>query len=64
MANAMKSGFLMITMTLLFVWIGQMTGGQAGMLIAFGLAIVMNGFSYWYSDKIVLKMYRAPTCIR
>jgi len=42
-----------------FMWVGYMFGGQNGMVMAFGLACVMNFFSYWYSDKIVLKMYRA-----
>ena len=57
--NAMKSGILMILMTVLFLLVGRMAGGQTGMIIAFGLAVVLNGFSYWFSDKIVLKMYRA-----
>lgn len=57
--NGMKSGILMILMTVLFLLVGRMVGGQMGMVIAFGLAVVLNGFSYWFSDKIVLKMYRA-----
>ena len=59
MLNTMKSSLLMILMTVLFIWIGKMVGGQGGMLIAFGLAVLMNGFSYWYSDRIVLTMYKA-----
>jgi len=46
-------------MTLLIVFIGNLLGGQQGMIFAFVLAIGLNFFSYWFSDKIVLKMYRA-----
>jgi heat shock protein HtpX len=41
------------------VAIGYLIGGQGGMIIAFGFAVVMNFISYWFSDKIVLSMYRA-----
>jgi Zn-dependent protease with chaperone function len=44
-------------LTLLIVWIGHFLGGQQGMVIAFILAMGMNFFSYWFSDKIVLSMY-------
>jgi heat shock protein HtpX len=54
--NTLKTGLLLIALTALFVWIGKLVGGQSGMLIAFGLALVMNGVSYWFSDKIVLRM--------
>jgi len=46
-------------MTAIIVWIGQFLGGRQGMMIALILAAGMNFFSYWYSDKLVLKMYRA-----
>jgi heat shock protein HtpX len=46
-------------LTLLIVFIGRLFGGQQGMIIAFLLAVGMNFFSYWFSDKIVLRMYRA-----
>jgi heat shock protein HtpX len=46
-------------MTALIIWIGQYFGGQQGMIIALLIAAGMNFFSYWFSDKIVLKMYRA-----
>lgn len=46
-------------MTALFVFVGRLIGGQSGMLLAFGLAVLMNFISYWYSDKIVLTMYKA-----
>jgi len=59
MGNWFKTTFLLGTMTALIVWIGNLFGGQQGMIMAFILAMGMNFFSYWYSDKIVLKMYRA-----
>src|SRR4030042_5908195 len=49
----------MIVLTALFTGIGYAIGGESGMILAFGLAFLMNVFSYWFSDKIVLKMYRA-----
>jgi heat shock protein HtpX len=54
-----KTIFLLTALTLLFVFIGGYIGGQNGMLIAFGIAVAMNFFSYFYSDKLVLKHYRA-----
>ena len=57
--NTFKSFILMLAMTLLLLWIGMAVGGQQGILIAFIFAGVMNFVSYWFSDKIVLMMYRA-----
>lgn len=57
--NLIKITFLLSCLTLLLVAMGSAIGGQSGMLIAFALACGMNFFSYWYSDKIILKMYRA-----
>jgi heat shock protein HtpX len=57
--NNLKTGILLTILTALLVSIGAWLGGPNGALIAFVLAIVMNGVSYWMSDKIVLKMYRA-----
>lgn len=57
--NRVKTTFLLTCLTLLLVLMGQAIGGQTGLIIAFVLAAGMNFFSYWYSDKIVLKMYRA-----
>jgi heat shock protein HtpX len=57
--NTLKTGLLLTALTGLFVWIGQMAGGTGGMLIAFGVAGVMNVGSYWFSDKIVLRAVRA-----
>jgi heat shock protein HtpX len=57
--NSLKLTFLILLMTMLFIGVGYLLGGRSGMLIAFVLAAVMNFASYWYSDKIILKMYRA-----
>jgi heat shock protein HtpX len=59
MANWFKTTLLLGVLTLLIVWIGHFLGGQQGMVVAFVLATGMNFFSYWFSDKIVLRMYRA-----
>jgi heat shock protein HtpX len=59
MGNWFKTTLLMGALTLLIVFIGRLFGGQQGMVIAFLLAMGMNFFSYWFSDKLVLKMYRA-----
>lgn len=57
--NQLKSVMLLAVLTVLVVIAGRALGGQAGMMIAFGLALVMNGVSYWYSDKIAIKMTRS-----
>ena len=57
--NGLKVVMLMVVLMLLFMGIGYLVGGQQGMVIAFVIAAVMNFFSYWFSHKIVLKMYRA-----
>jgi len=57
--NRIKTTFLLTCLTLLLVAMGRAIGGQSGMIIAFVIAGGMNFFSYWYSDKIILKMYRA-----
>jgi len=57
--NALKTGFLLAALTVLIVLVGRAVGGPVGMVWAFGFALVMNAVSYWYSDKIVLAMYRA-----
>ncbi|MDQ1269709.1 MAG: heat shock protein HtpX [Thermodesulfobacteriota bacterium] len=59
MANQFKTGMLLIMMTGLFLVLGYLLAGQTGMFIALIFAGAMNVFSYWYSDKVVLKMYRA-----
>ena len=59
MFNMMKTAILMAAITALFMAIGSMLGGRAGMMLALVVAIGMNFFSYWFSDKMVLKMYNA-----
>ena len=59
MGNRIRTTILLAVLTALIVWIGQYFGGQQGMIIALLIAAGMNFFSYWFSDKIVLKMYRA-----
>jgi heat shock protein HtpX len=58
-SNTMKTTFLLALMTVLIILIGRALGGQQGMVLAFVLAGVMNLGSYWFSDRIVLAMYRA-----
>ncbi len=57
--NTMKTFLLMGVLTVMFVLIGGMLGGEGGMTVALIFAGVMNFVSYWWSDKIVLKMYGA-----
>jgi len=57
--NHIKTTLLLTSLTLLLVAMGSAIGGQSGMIVAFLIAGGMNFFSYWYSDKIVLKMYKA-----
>ena len=59
MFNLMKTAVLMAAITALFMAIGSMIGGRAGMMLALVVAVGMNFFSYWFSDKMVLKMYNA-----
>ena len=57
--NMMKTAILLAGMTALFMVVGFALGGQQGMLLAFVFAAGMNLFSYWNSDKMVLRMYNA-----
>ncbi|MEL6289720.1 MAG: M48 family metalloprotease, partial [Pseudomonadota bacterium] len=57
--NYFKTGLLLAVLTALFMAVGFMIGGETGMLIAFGIAVATNLFSYWNSDKMVLKMHNA-----
>lgn len=57
--NIFRTGLLMAAMTGLFLAIGYLLGGEVGMMLAFVIALGMNIFAYWNSDKIVLSMYRA-----
>ncbi|MDP2724970.1 MAG: protease HtpX, partial [Syntrophales bacterium] len=57
--NTIKTALLLGGLTGLLLLIGGYFGGQQGMVIAFIFALVMNFGSYWFSDKIILKMYHA-----
>jgi len=59
MGNQIRTTILLAVMTALILWVGQLLGGSQGMIIALIFAAGMNFFSYWYSDKLVLKIYRA-----
>lgn len=59
MGNQLRTMLLLTVLTVLLVLIGQWVGGRQGMVVALVLAAVMNFGSYWFSDKIVLAMYRA-----
>jgi heat shock protein HtpX len=59
MSHIFKTAMLLAVLTAMLVLIGGAIGGQQGMLVAFVLALAMNFFSYWFSDRIVLAMYRA-----
>jgi heat shock protein HtpX len=57
--NRLKTMILLAVLTALFLFVGRALGGQTGLIIAIALAGVMNFAAYWFSDKIVLRMYRA-----
>jgi len=57
--NKLKTTFFLALLAGLFIVVGSLIGGRSGATIAFVLALVMNAGAYWFSDKIVLKMYRA-----
>ena len=57
--NFARTGLLLVVLTAIFVLTGAAIGGQAGMLIAFAVALVMNLVSLWNSDKLVLRMFGA-----
>jgi heat shock protein HtpX len=59
MSNVFKTALLLAVLTAMLVLLGGAIGGRQGMTIAFVMALVMNFASYWWSDKIVLAMYRA-----
>jgi heat shock protein HtpX len=59
MFNILKTAVLMAAITALFMAIGSFIGGRQGMMVALVVAVGMNFFSYWFSDKLVLKMYNA-----
>ena len=59
MTSQLKTMFLLALLSGIIIVLGGMLGGRGGVIIAFGLALVMNVGSYWYSDRIVLSMYHA-----
>jgi heat shock protein HtpX len=59
MNNSLKTVLLLGLLSGLLLAIGELLGGAQGLVVAFFFAVVMNFVSYWFSDKIVLKMYRA-----
>jgi len=59
MANTMKTALLLGAMSALLLFLGEALGGAQGLMLGFGFAVVSNFASYWFSDKIVLAMYRA-----
>ena len=59
MPNGLKTALLLGALSGMLLMIGELAGGQQGLILAFAFAAVMNLGSYWFSDKIVLRMYRA-----
>ena len=59
MTSQIKTVLLLALLSGIIIVLGGLMGGRTGVIIAFGLALVMNVGSYWYSDKIVLSMYHA-----
>lgn len=57
--NTIKTTLLMAALTGLLVVVGKTVGGMNGMVMAFAIALVINGLTYWFSDRIVLMMHRA-----
>jgi heat shock protein HtpX len=57
--SGLKTAVLLGGLSALFLLIGRAVGGDTGLVMAFGFAVVMNIGSYWFSDKIVLRMYKA-----
>lgn len=62
--NTFKTGLLMVLLTVILVMAGGLIGGRQGLFFAFIFAVIMNFGSYWFSDKIVLKIYRAREITR
>ncbi|HVZ21316.1 MAG TPA: hypothetical protein VG871_09660, partial [Vicinamibacterales bacterium] len=59
MSSGLKTTLLLGALSALFVVVGGALGGQIGMVAALVMAALMNAGSYWFSDKIVLRMYNA-----
>ena len=56
MGNMLKTVLLLTALTVLFVLIGRLIGGTLGMIVAFGLALLMNFGAYWFSDRLALSL--------
>jgi heat shock protein HtpX len=59
MSNAVKTAFLLGALSALFLFLGETLGGSQGLVLGFVFAVGTNFVSYWFSDKIVLRMYGA-----
>ena len=59
MTSQLKTALLLVLLSALILFIGQAMGGRTGLIVAFAFALIMNVGSYWFSDKIVLTMYKA-----
>ena len=59
MSSGLKTALLLGTLSGLLLAIGGAIGGEAGLIMALVIAVGVNGFSYWFSDKMVLRMYKA-----
>ena len=59
MTNTLKTTLLLGLLSGLLLYLGDLFGGPQGLVIAFGFALVTNGVSYWFSDKIALAMFRS-----
>ena len=57
--NSFKTFLLLLAITGLFLVCGELIAGRQGMILAFVLSVITNFFSYYFSDKIVLSMYKA-----
>src|SRR6202041_3099534 len=62
--NTFKSTLLLVTLTLFLILIGEYFGGRNGMVLAFAISVVFNFVTYFYSDKLALRMYRAQPVTR
>jgi heat shock protein HtpX len=62
--NTFKTTLLLTALTLVLMWVGMHFGGRNGMVLAFAVAAATNFFSYFYSDKLALKMYNAAPASR
>ena len=62
--NTLKTALLLTSLTLFLLFLGQHFGGRNGMILALGIAVAMNFFSYFYSDKLALSMYKAQPVTR